>query len=159
MDAIKTVMEEQKEKPKTPLKNGGKLTKIERAECIKFMLRQMAKGTTYMDRLQNFQDEFCATISQAKTYDTEAIKALNEWQCKDVSSIRSVQNARLETILSEAMARNDRKTALQAIDLMNKMYGVYQAKPEVVVAPIMQFKFGNDPNEEITIIDNNIDNE
>lgn len=68
-------------------------------------------------------------------------------------NIRSIQLARCEEVLEEALKANDRNNALKAIDMINKLYTLYIKKQEVALSgDIIHFNFGgeltkNDQND------------
>ena len=95
---------------------------------------------------------FQCSQGTAVKFRKEALEVLDRYTIKDCEKMRSQQIMRLEGLLTQAIENEDLKTANSIIDTINKVAGLYNKPPEVVVAPVMSFSFGDD---KTTIINNN----
>lgn len=63
-------------------------------------------------------------------------------------SAKQIQLERLEDLLKEALESKDRKTALGALEMINKIYSLYTEKKEIKLdTDNLVFKFGDEVEE------------
>lgn len=125
---------------------------VKRADRIAYFLDLMKCGYGQREAQKMFMQHFQCSKGCAVNYRKEALEVLERYTIKDCEKMRSQQIMRLEGLLTQAIANEDLKTANSIIDTINKVAGLYNKPPEVVVAPVMSFSFGDD---KTTIINNN----
>jgi len=65
-------------------------------------------------------------------------------------SARQIQLERLEDLLKEALESKDRKTALGALEMINKIHSLYTEKREIKLdTDNLVFKFGDEVEKTI----------
>lgn len=85
-------------------------------------------------------------LRSAQRYVKDALESLEEDNKEFVQKTRDVQRERIESLISKAMERNDFMSAVKALDLINKMDGLYNEKVAVdLKAEGIKFNFGVDP--------------
>ena len=125
---------------------------VKRADRIAYFLDLMKCGYGQREAQKMFMKHFQCSQGTAVKFRKEALEVLDRYTIKDCEKMRSQQIMRLEGLLTQAIENEDLKTANSIIDTINKVAGLYNKPPEVVVAPVMSFSFGDD---KTTIIDNN----
>lgn len=82
----------------------------------------------------------------AQRYVKDALESLEEDNKEFVQKTRDVQRERIESLVSKAMEKNDFMAAVKALDLINKMDGLYNEKVALdIKAEGLKFNFGIDP--------------
>lgn len=82
----------------------------------------------------------------AQRYVKDALESLEEDNKEFVQKTRDVQRERIESLVSKAMEKNDFMAAVKALDLINKMDGLYNEKVALdIKAEGLKFNFGVDP--------------
>lgn len=85
-------------------------------------------------------------LRSAQRYVKDALESLEEDNKEFVQKTRDVQRERIESLIAKAMERNDYMSAVKALDLINKMDGLYNEKVAVdLKAEGIKFNFGVDP--------------
>lgn len=81
-------------------------------------------------------------IAEQRCYEyiNAATDALMATYTDDIETVRNKQLEKLQEIYDDSMEHNDRKTALKALDQMNKIKGIYEEKAQITVENI-QFTF------------------
>ena len=101
----------------------------------------ISKGCTYREMQQRYQEEWGLAASTISFYITEAIQALKAPELQD--AIKDINFDRLTSIYRQSLEEGDRKSQLKAIDLLNKMAGLYTQKVEVATEDEFKFTFTN----------------
>lgn len=118
---------------------------LEKWEVIKMLIHRIQMGDRDEEAMQWLQGRFGYADSTAKDYVLEAKACVASKLEQYASSIASRNLMRLDTIINESYENGDMSTALKAIDIMNKMGGLYYQNVNVHSdAPIFQIKIGNE---------------
>lgn len=88
-----------------------------------------AKGMTYSDMIKRFMDEWHMKRSTVEMAIQDALKYMRSPEAKE--TIAAMNMARLDTIISDSMSDKDRKNAVRAIDVQNKLAGGYEEKVKI----------------------------
>lgn len=73
-------------------------------------------------------------------YINEAMEALKATYQDDVEDVRKKQLEKLQRIYDDAIEHNDRKSALSALDQINKLNGIYNEQKTITIQDI-KFEF------------------
>lgn len=88
-----------------------------------------AKGMTYSDMIKRFMEEWHMKRSTVEMAIQDALKYMRSPEAKE--TIAAMNMARLDTIISDSMSDKDRKNAVRAIDVQNKLAGGYEEKVKI----------------------------
>ena len=78
----------------------------------------------------------------ANTYFNDALNYLKE-EIADVNRYNyEIALSRLESIVEDSLSNNNRKDAMAAMDMINKIQGLYKEKIEVKEDKVIEFRFG-----------------
>ena len=88
-----------------------------------------AKGMTYSDMIKRFMEEWHMKRSTVEMAIQDALKYMRSPETKE--TIAAMNMARLDTIISDSMSDKDRKNAVRAIDVQNKLAGGYEEKVKI----------------------------
>lgn len=117
------------------------LSPVDKAKRFEAVLQLVKKGMPAMEIDKHIAEEYGVCEHTAQTWRSKAMSLLNEYVIKDAETIRSQQMLRLEGILNKAIENNELKTANSIIETMNKVAGLYNQKPDNIIAPVISFKF------------------
>lgn len=110
------------------------------ANRINQMLKYIRKGWSRLRIIDKFAKEWDMTAKHAYRYYHDAILLIKKNWDKDAEDIKNIQLERIEQILADCLQDTDRKTALSAIDMINRLASLYVEKKEVK-ADISEWKF------------------
>lgn len=114
-----------------------------RRQVIYDYIRQGMSRGKIQEEIMNRWD--CVKRS-AQRYVKDALESLEEDNKEFVEKTRAVQRERIESVINKAMESGDYKAAVKALDLINRMDGLYN---ESITAEIkaegIKFNFGIDP--------------
>lgn len=129
----------------------------EDAEAQKDIYRMVFDGLIAGKSRPQIKDEivntFGITRRSATTYVQKAYKKKIELDDNELANLRFVQLARIEKLYSDAMQKKSIKDALSAVDIINKLFGLYEQKTKVeITKDVIQFRFDNfnDNSKEVT---------
>lgn len=103
--------------------------KIKQAEITK----RIKKGWSFNKLCHWVEDNYGFSRSWSYKLVKETFDLLSEHADDVIESAKMVQVERLEQLLTEALESADRKTALSAMEMLNKIFGLYVQKQEVKV--------------------------
>lgn len=110
------------------------------------VIEYLAQGLGHYRIAQELQNRWKVAYKTAAGYIKDAVEYMgtNIAEINEYNYEIAVQ--RLENILEDALANNNRKEALQSIDLLNKIQGLYVNKVEADVKAdtTIEFKFGGE---------------
>ena len=89
-------------------------------------------------------------IKETAAYNTvrDAYNKLSEKSEAIIHNAKFIQVERIEDLLTEALESEDRKTAVKALDMLNKIYNLYSTKAEIQLnGKELKFSFGGDTEE------------
>ena len=101
------------------------------------------KGYSREQTARELSRRWGINMTTARKYIKDAIDALVE-NYKDVGQkeMMSTYKERIETILAEALEEGNKKVALQAIDMLNKMGGNYTERKDLNISGEQTINFG-----------------
>ena len=101
---------------------------------INVLIEKIRDGFSRKELVQWTIDNFNFKYKVAWDYVNLAYKTLAEYNDEDlIGNTRAIQLERAEAILKDSLEHGDRKSALKALDLINKMHSLYVEKREVSV--------------------------
>ena len=78
-----------------------------------------------------------------------AYEVLGEAADEVIENSRIIQLERLEDLLKDALESGDKNSSLKALDMINRLHGLYIEKKEVKLdAQKLKFSFGDDLDSE-----------
>jgi hypothetical protein len=138
--AKKTGVEQDKTRTTSSAKIWTEEAKLVRRQVI---IDYIAQGFGHHKIVLTLMDRWGVTRLTARSYVEDAINYMGENIAEFNKNNYDVAVTRLEGILEQSIQSNDRKTALNTIDLLNKIQGLYVNKQEVAITDITtKFKFG-----------------
>lgn len=138
--AKKTGVEQDKTRTTSSAKIWTEEAKLVRRQVI---IEYIAQGFGHHKIVLTLMDRWGVTRLTARSYVEDAINYMGENIAEFNKNNYDVAVTRLEGILEQSIQSNDRKTALNTIDLLNKIQGLYVNKQEVAITDITtKFKFG-----------------
>lgn len=105
-------------------KNGGN---VEGPTLLKIqeVAKMVAEGKTRATIIETLQEKYGMTYSTARNYYTDGVRfLLPRSEAKYRNELIAKNIARLEKIVESAMERNELRTAVTAIETLNKMIGI-----------------------------------
>lgn len=116
------------------------------AEIIKLITKGWSR-TTIMDHIQELWDIKKSTASE---YLKMAYEVLGEASDEVVENSRNIQLERLEDLLKAALESGDKASSLKALDMINRLHGLYIEKKEVKLdTQKLRFSFGDEAEEDV----------
>lgn len=116
----------------------SKEKRIKQAEIIK----RIKKGWSMNKLAEWVQDHYKFSRTYSYTLVRGCYDLLAEHADDVIESAKMVQIERLEEMLTDALESSDKKTALQTLEMLNKIYGLYNQKTEVNInASSLRFEF------------------
>ena len=115
------------------------------AEIIKLI----TKGWSRNALIEWIQKQWEVKKATASEYVKMAYEVLGEASDEVIENSRNIQLERLEDILKAALEGNDRASSLKALDMINRLHGLYIEKKEVKLDTTkLKFSFGDEDEEE-----------
>lgn len=125
--------------------NRNNMTAPERKILEGWVLHRMIReGLSRKAIMDIMEDEWNVDRSAAATMMSFVLNQLVETDEKQRERGKAVYFERLENLYASCMKRNDTANALKVLEQMAKARGFYN--DTTVVAPVMNFKFGNEPS-------------
>lgn len=109
-----------KRKHETPIKIEARRTII---------MQDLAAGYTYAELCNKYPAEWNMSARSVQLFICETLEWMRSQATKD--TLIAMNTHRLDTIISESMREKDRKNAVRAIDVQNKLIGGYEEKVKV----------------------------
>lgn len=103
------------------------------------IMEDIAKGMGYMDLMRKYTEEWGLSKSHIMNVINDTLAFMRDEATKQ--SLVSMNMARLDTIITEAMSDKDRKNAIRGIDVQNKLAGGYEEKVNVTTDTDINFIF------------------
>lgn len=120
--------------------NGLKYDKEATPDARRFLIiADLAKGMKYTDMCKKYMDAWGLGLNSVEMYIHEAINFMRSDTAKE--NIISANMERLDKIISDSLQKNDRKSAIRAIDTQNKLAGGYINKVELDSGSEINLKF------------------
>lgn len=127
---------------------GKRVTEQEYRFRIAETIKRIRKGWTRTKCEQWLMDTY--KIKETAAYNTvrDAYNKLSEKSDAIINNAKFIQVERIEDLLTEALESEDRKTAVKALDMLNKIYNLYSTKAEIQLnGKELKFSFGGDTEE------------
>ena len=125
-----------------------------------FIINKMTKGTPRRALIDLMVEKLGINATTAKAYIGNALDNLVTVKGEsEVSRLRNLSMERLDTIYSMAIRKGDLKEARMTVETMAKIGGVFEEKNTTVVAPMFQFKFGGEHQDEVYTVMQNASSE
>lgn len=87
------------------------------------IISMVAEGKTYSEILNHCVDAWGLGLKTVQNIINDTLKYMRSDEAKE--SLIAINTQRLDSIISESMEEKDRKSAVKAIDIQNKMSGAY----------------------------------
>lgn len=97
------------------------------------LVQLIRKGKSKAKLIEYAKEEWGVNENMATKYIHDACLKLESYYEKEAQKAKVVQLERIESILEDALNSKDNKTALSALDMINKLYSLYVDKQEVKV--------------------------
>lgn len=94
------------------------------------------KGYSKAKTIQTLQARWQISNQRCYIYINEAMDALRETYQDDLEDVRKKQLEKLQQIYDDCMLHNKQKEAIQALDQINKLKGLYEEKQTITVNEI-----------------------
>lgn len=126
---------------------GGRNTveKNQRKYRIAEVIKLITKGWSRTNILQWVQDQWEVSRASASDYIKMAYEVLGEASDEVIENSRNIQLERLEDLLKQALESGDKASSLKALDMINRLHGLYIEKKEVKLdTQKLRFSFGDE---------------
>ena len=94
------------------------------------------RGYSKAKTIQTLQARWQIGMQKCYDYINAAMDALRETYQEDVEDVRKKQLEKLQQLYDDALAHNKHKEAIQALDQINKLKGLYEEKQTITVNEI-----------------------
>ena len=131
---------------------GGRNTveKNQRKYRIAEVIKLITKGWSRTNILQWVQDQWEVSRASASDYIKMAYEVLGEASDEVIENSRNIQLERLEDLLKQALESGDKANSLKALDMINRLHGLYIEKKEVKLdTQKLRFSFGDEAEEDV----------
>ena len=122
---------------------------IESQRKINFVLSLIRQGWSRTRIMEKLYDEWGLKRTQTCKYYHDAILKIADKYEEEAANIRFIQLERIEDILKSALESKDRKSALKALDMINKLHSLYVEKQEIKAdVQTWDFTYANEEKDE-----------
>lgn len=112
----------------------NKIAANQKKARINVLIEKIRDGFSRKELVQWTMDHFNYKYKMAWDYVNEAYKTLAEYNDEDlIGNTRAIQLERAEAILKDSLEKGDRKSALKALDIINRMFSLYVEKKDINV--------------------------
>lgn len=94
------------------------------------------RGYSKAKTIQTLQARWQISNQRCYIYINEAMDALRETYQDDLEDIRKKQLEKLQQLYDDCMLHNKQKEAIQALDQINKLRGLYEEKQQITINEI-----------------------
>ena len=113
------------------------------------VVKRIRKGWSRSKILEWIEDQWEVSKATASNYIQMAYEVLGEAADEVIENSRIIQLERLEDLLKDALESGDKNSSLKALDMINRLHGLYIEKKEVKLdAQKLKFSFGDDLDSE-----------
>ncbi len=130
---------------------GGKnsVQKNQRKYRIAKLTELITKGYSRSKLKDYIMDTWEVGSEMADEYIRMTYSVLGENSDEVIENSKNIQLERLEDLLRKALDSDDKTNSLKALDMINKLHGLYIEKKEVKLdSQKLKFSFGDEPEEE-----------
>lgn len=129
------------------VKDGGI---IGNKDIIREVFDKLVDGVSRPEIKRQIAEKYDISIQQANKLVQKAYKQQIVLDEKELCALRFLQLNRLERVYNECINRRDYKSAVQAADIINKLFSLYETKHKVeITKDVIQFKFAEFNEAEI----------
>lgn len=131
---------------------GGKnhVEQNQRKFRIAEVIKRIRKGWSRAKILEWIEDQWNVQKATASNYIKMAYEVLGEASDEVIENSRIIQLERLEDLLKDALEGNDRANSLKALDMINRLHGLYIEKKEVKLdTQKLKFSFGDEAENDV----------
>lgn len=93
------------------------------------IINDIAQGMTYHDIVNKYVEEWGLGLKSVQNIVNDCVNYMRSDEAKE--TLISMNMQRLEGIISDSVKEGDRKHAIKAIDVENKMAGAYTEKVQI----------------------------
>lgn len=131
---------------------GGKnpVEQNQRKYRIGEVIKMITKGWSRTSIIEHIQELWDIKRATASEYVKMAYEVLGEASDEVVENSRNIQLERLEDILKAALESGDKANSLKALDMINRLHGLYIEKKEVKLdTQKLRFSFGDEAEDDV----------
>lgn len=133
------------------VESGGKnpVEQNQRKYRIGEVVKLITKGWSRTAIIEHIQELWDIKRATASEYVKMAYEVLGEASDEVIENSRNIQLERLEDLLRKALDSDDKASSLKALDMINKLHGLYIEKKEVKLdTQKLRFSFGDEAVDE-----------
>ena len=130
----------------------SKRTKEARLWCI---INDICKGFNNLSLTRKYKDEWKVSQTTMTNLITEAYERMKIGDEEYLENLRQINIKRLEDLYTDALASNDKASALKAMDLINKTAGLYTTKVELGGNTSFKYVFADEEDSDNQTEENN----
>lgn len=114
------------------------------------VIKMITKGWSRTSIIEHIQKLWDIKKSTANEYVKMAYDVLGEASDEVVENSRNIQLERLEDLLRDALESGDKANSLKALDMINRLHGLYIEKKEVKLdTQKLRFSFGDEAEDDV----------
>lgn len=114
------------------------------------VIKMITKGWSRTSIIEHIQKLWDIKKSTANEYVKMAYDVLGEASDEVVENSRNIQLERLEDLLKDALESGDKANSLKALDMINRLHGLYIEKKEVKLdTQKLRFSFGDEAEDDV----------
>lgn len=121
-------------------------TKVHDAR-IWMIIGDICAGLNNLSLYKKYKDAWNISRTGMTNLINEAYEMMKIGDEEYLENLRQINIKRLEDLYTDALASNDKASALKAMDLINKTAGLYTTKVELGGNTTFQYTFANDDEE------------
>lgn len=113
------------------------------------VIKRIRKGWSRMKLIDYAMKTFDIKLTTAQNLVRESFSKLAHEADVAEQQAKGIQVERIEALLTEALESQDRKTAVKALDMLNKIYNLYSTKAEIQLnGKELKFSFGEEEEND-----------
>jgi hypothetical protein len=131
---------------------GGKnpVEQNQRKYRIAEVIKRVRKGWSRSKILEWAMEQWDIKRQTASDYIKMAYEVLGEAADEVIENSRNIQLERLEDLLRDALESGDKANSLRALDMINRLHGLYIEKKEVKLdTQKLKFSFGDEAEDNV----------
>ena len=111
------------------------------------IIGDICAGLNNLSLYKKYKDDWKISRTAMTNLINEAYEMMKIGDEEYLENLRQINIKRLEELYTDALASNDKASALKAMDLINKTAGLYTTKVELGGNTRFQYAFANDDEE------------
>lgn len=114
------------------------------------VVKKIRKGWSRSKIIEWATEQWDITKAAASNYVKMAYSVLGEAADEVIENSRNIQLERLEDLLKDALESGDKANSLKALDMINRLHGLYIEKKEVKLdTQKLKFSFGDEAEDDV----------